>query len=239
MARLREEENDMAARILIVEDDEQFSCLIGEQLREQYKVLFARDGEEALQAVQEHKPDLVLLDVMMPRMDGWEACRLIREVSTVPIVMISCRTSEGDKVRGLELGADDYLTKPLSHMEFMARIGAVLRRGDNRLAEQIVEIDERLTIDHARQEAYVNGEPVHLSAIEYKLLSCLMENANAVCSHRSLLTQVWGWEYTDEADYLKVYVHHLRKKIEDDPRRPRYIHTERGKGYRFEPRQIS
>jgi len=228
----------MAARILIVEDDEQFSSLVEEQLREQYKVSFARDGLEAIQAVQEQQPDLVLLDVMMPRMDGWEALRLIREFSHVPIVIVSCRTSEADKVRGLELGADDYVTKPLSHLEFMARIRAALRRGDSVVAaQQIIEVDERLSIDRARQEAYVYGEPVNLSAIEYKLLSCLLDNARFVCTHRTLLIQVWGWEYVDELDYLKVYIHHLRKKIEDEPQRPRYIHTERGKGYRYDPRQ--
>ena len=228
----------MAARILIVEDDEQFSSLVEEQLREQYKLLFARDGVEALRAVREQKPDLILLDVMMPRMDGWETCRLIREFSRVPIVIVSCRTSEADKVRGLELGADDYMTKPFSPMEFGARIRAALRRGDSRLvAEQTIRIDDRLTIDLARQEAYVHGEPVSLSAIEYKLLSCLLDNARFVCTHRTLLIQVWGWEYVDELDYLKVYIHHLRKKIEDEPQRPRYIHTERGKGYRYDPRQ--
>jgi len=163
---------------------------------------------------------------------------LIREFSHVPIVMVSCRTSEADKVRGLELGADDYVTKPLSHLEFMARIRAALRRGDSVVAaQQIIEVDERLSIDRARQEAYVYGEPVNLSAIEYKLLSCLLDNARFVCTHRTLLIQVWGWEYVDELDYLKVYIHHLRKKIEDEPQRPRYIHTERGKGYRYDPRQ--
>ena len=225
----------MAARILIVEDDQQFSSLVGEQLSEQYDVLFARDGLEAIHAVEEQQPDLVLLDVMMPRMNGWEALRLIRAFSQVPIVMVSCRTSEADKVRGLELGADDYVTKPFGPREFMARIRAALRRGDNPVtAPQIIEVDDRLAIDHARQEAYVHGESVDLSATEYKLLSCLLDNAGFVCTHRTLLVQVWGWEYADQVDYLKVYIHHLRKKIEENPQHPHYIHTERGKGYRFD-----
>ncbi|MFN2289660.1 MAG: response regulator transcription factor [Anaerolineae bacterium] len=225
----------MEARILIVDDDKQFSSLVGEQLSEKYEVLFARDGLEAIHAVQEQRPDLVLLDVMMPRMDGWEALRLIREFSQVPIVMVSCRTSEADKVRGLELGADDYVTKPFGPREFLARIRAALRRGDSPITTpQIVKVGDRLVIDRARQEAYVHGEPVNLSATEYELLSCLLDNAGFVCTHRTLLVQVWGWEYTDQADYLKVYIHHLRKKIEEDPQHPRHIHTERGKGYRFD-----
>jgi two-component system, OmpR family, KDP operon response regulator KdpE len=225
----------MEARILIVDDDKQFSSLVGEQLSEKYEVLFARDGLEAIHAVQEQRPDLVLLDVMMPRMDGWEALRLIREFSQVPIVMVSCRTSEADKVRGLELGADDYVTKPFGPREFLARIRAALRRGDSPITTpQIVKVGDRLVIDRARQEAYVHGEPVNLSATEYELLSCLLDNAGFVCTHRTLLVQVWGWEYTDQADYLKVYIHHLRKKIEEDPQHPRHINTERGKGYRFD-----
>jgi two-component system KDP operon response regulator KdpE len=224
-------------RILIVEDDERFSSLVGEQLSEQYEVLFARDGLEAIHVVEEQQPDLVLLDVMMPRMDGWEALRLIRAFSQVPIVMVSCRTSEADKVRGLELGADDYVTKPFGQREFLARIGAALRRGGSPvMAPRIIHLGEGLTVDHARQDAYVHGEPLHLSATEYKLLSCLLDNAGCVCTHRTLLVQVWGWEYADQADYLKVYIHHLRKKIEQDPQHPRYIHTERGKGYRFDAR---
>ena len=225
----------MAATILIVEDDVQFSYLLGEQLRDEYNVLFASDGFEAIRVVQDKQPDLVLLDIMMPRMDGWEACRQIRKFSDVPIVMVTCRTGEIDKVRGLEMGADDYVTKPISPLEFRARVGAALRRGTTPLASpQVIQVDKRLVIDQRRKEAYVEGEPANLSSIEYKLLTCLLDNAGYTCSHNALLTQIWGWEYTDESDYLRVYVHHLRKKIEEDPQNPRYLLTERGKGYRFE-----
>jgi DNA-binding response OmpR family regulator len=226
----------MKARILAVEDDEQFSYLLGELLQDGgYQVLYARDGVEAVQMVQEHRPDLVLLDVLMPCMDGWETCRRIREISDVPIIMLSCLKSELDKVRGLELGADDYITKPISHMEFMARIRAALRRSSHSLvAKEILEVDERLIVDRARSQVFVDEQAVDLSPIEYKLLDCFLDNAGRILTHQSLLTQVWGWEYADETDYLKVYVHTLRKKIEKDSRNPRYIITERGLGYRFE-----
>lgn len=223
-------------KILIVEDDLEFTSLLAEQLRDHaYEVLTAVDGVEALQQMKRHRPDLVLLDVMMPRMDGWETLRKIREFSSVPVIMVSCRTSEMDKVRGLELGADDYVVKPLSRPEFLARVAAALRRKEVPLISQgIVPFDERLVVDHTRQEAYAHGEPLGLSALEYKLLACLLDNAGHICSQRSLLTQVWGWEYADEPDYVKVYIHHLRQKIEEDPAQPRYIITERGKGYRLE-----
>jgi two-component system, OmpR family, KDP operon response regulator KdpE len=226
----------MMAKILAVEDDEQFSYLLGERLQDGgYQVLYARDGVEAIQMVSDHRPNLVLLDVMMPRMDGWEACRRIREISDVPIIMLSCMKSELDKVRGLELGADDYITKPISHMEFMARIRAALRRGNHSpISKEIVEVDGRLSVDRARGEVLVDDQAVELSPIEFKLLNCFLDNAGRILTHASLLTQVWGWEYADETDYLKVYVHSLRKKIEQDPKRPHYIITERGLGYRFE-----
>jgi two-component system KDP operon response regulator KdpE len=224
------------AKILIVEDDAQMAYLLGQELEaEGYDVLHAEDGVEGLQAVQAQAPALVVLDVMMPRMDGWEACRQIRSLSNVPIIMTSCRISEMDKVRGLELGADDYIGKPIGMLEFKARVRAALRRGSNPvLAEQLVEVDERLTVDRMRREVRVEGEPVDLSTTEYKMLNCFLDNAGRVLSHQSLLTQVWGWEYAHETDYLKVYVHHLRKKLEEDPKRPRYILTERGVGYRFQ-----
>jgi two-component system KDP operon response regulator KdpE len=224
------------ATVLIVEDDETFRYLLSQQLEGQgYEVLGARDGEQGVQIARERHPDLVLLDVLMPGIDGWEVCRRIREFSDVPIMMLTCRGSELDKVRGLELGADDYVTKPVGHMELVARIRALLRRSYlSTLPDQMVKVDGRLAVDRLRGQVYVEGEPVDLSAIEFKLLSCFLDHPNRVLSHRSLLTQVWGWEYDGEVDYLKVYVHHLRKKIEPDPRRPVYIVTERGLGYRFQ-----
>jgi len=223
-------------KILIVEDDEQFSYLLAEQLRDaHYEVLHARNGRKAVELVCDSAPDLVLLDILMPRMDGWETLRQIREVSDVPIIMVSSITNELDKVRALQMGADDYVTKPISRLECMARIEAVLRRASRpTTAGDILRIDDRLTIDRARHEAYVEGQPVNLSPIEYKLLISLVDNAGRITTARRLLNDVWGWEYTDEVSYLKVYIHYLRQKIEPDPSNPVYILTERGKGYLFQ-----
>jgi DNA-binding response OmpR family regulator len=226
----------MEAKILIVEDDEELCYLVGEELRDNgYRILLAGDGVEALQMVRNQQPDLVLLDVLMPRMDGWETCRCIREISDVPIIMLSCRSAELDKVRGLELGADDYVSKPFGHKELKARIQAALRRcSSTPVSEEIVRVDHRLVIDRTRREVFVDGKLVPLSATEYKLLACLLDHAGRVLTHQSLLTQIWGWEYAEETDYLKVYVHHLRRKLEEDAGQPRYILSERGVGYSFQ-----
>jgi DNA-binding response OmpR family regulator len=226
----------LAATILVVEDDKTLAQLLHENLRDEgYEVLLAHDGVQGLQVFEAHGVDLVLLDIMMPRMDGWETCRRIREISDVPIVMLSAREDVLDRVRGLELGADDYVTKPFNSLELLARIRAALRRRSYPLREQsTVHVDGRLTVDRAHREVLVEGHAVELSAIEFKLLACLLDNAGRISTHQSLLTQVWGWEYAEETDYLKVYIHHLRKKIEPDPSRPCYILTERGKGYRFQ-----
>ena len=227
----------MASTVLIIEDDETLSYLLMGLLRaEGYQVLLAADGVEGLRLVQRHHPQVVVLDVMMPRMDGWEACRQIRQISNVPIIILSHRTGELDKVRGLELGADDYLTKPVGRLEFVARVRAAVRRGSQTaLPQQLVHVDDRLAIDRTHNQVVVDGEEVRLTATEFRLLGCLLDNAGRVSTYESLLTQIWGWEYTDEKDYLKVYVHHLRKKLEENPQAPRYILTERGLGYRFQP----
>jgi two-component system KDP operon response regulator KdpE len=223
-------------KILVIEDEEDLCRLLRDRLqKEGYQVLSARDGVEGLRAVHEQQPNLILLDVMLPRMNGWEACRRIREFCDIPIIMLTALGTEPDKVRGLELGADDYVTKPFSLAELVARVRAALRRYRNPLADDsTVRIDDRLLIDRARRLAFVDGQGVELSSTEYRILSCLLDNAGRILTHQSLLTQVWGWEYVEEVDYLKVYIHHLRKKIEKDPRRPNYILTERGLGYRFQ-----
>jgi two-component system KDP operon response regulator KdpE len=226
----------MAAKILVVEDDPVLRSLLREQLtREGYEVSTARDGVEGERLCRERAPDLILLDVLLPRMDGWEACRRIRELSDAPIIILTAMARDVDKVRGLELGADDYVTKPYSQVELVARIRAALRRFNRAaVAESLVQVDDRLAVDWTRRQVTVQGEPLELSATEFKLLAFFLENAGRVLTHQSLLTHVWGWEYTDEVDYLKVYVHHLRKKIEPDPNRPQYIVTERVLGYRFQ-----
>jgi DNA-binding response OmpR family regulator len=203
--------------------------------REGYQVLSAKDGVEGLHVLWEQHPDLILLDIMLPRINGWETCRRIRECSDIPIIMLTALGTEQDKVRGLELGADDYLTKPFSMAELVARVRAALRRHKYPAARnEIVHIDGRLAIDRAQRHVIVDGQWLELSATEYRILGCLLDNAGRIVTHQSLLTQVWGWEYAEEINYVKVYIHHLRKKIEENPRRPSYILTERGLGYRFQ-----
>jgi DNA-binding response OmpR family regulator len=230
------EEMGLKTKILVIEDEEDVVRLLCHRLQQEgYKVLSARDGVEGLQVLKDQHPNLVLLDVMLPRMSGWETCRRIREYSDAPIIMLTALGADGDKVRGLELGADDYVTKPFSLSELIARVRAALRRSNYPYTENLlVRVDERLIIDRARCLAIVDDQRVELSPTEYRILSCFLDNAGRVLTHQSLLTQVWGWEYADETDYLKVYIHHLRKKIERDPRQPSYILTERGLGYRFQ-----
>ena len=225
----------MQAKILVIEDQQDLANLLQLRLQgERYQVLWAGDGVEGLRLLWEYQPDLIILDVMLPRMSGWETCRQIRGYTDTPIIMLTALGAEQDKVRGLELGADDYLTKPFSMAELVARVRAALRRSRYPVAKsEILHIDEHLAIDQARCQVIVDGQPVELSATEYRILRCFLDNAGRVLTHQSLLTQVWGWEYAEETAYLKAYVHKLRKKIERDPRKPAYILTERGLGYRF------
>lgn len=226
----------MTVKILIIEDAEDLVRMLRTRLEhEGYEVVSASDGVQGLEALQTHQPDLVLLDVLMPRMNGWETCWKIRELSDVPIIMLTALNEELSTIRGLELGADDYVTKPFSFMELTARIRAALRRRARPLSgDTMVRIDDYLTVDRSTCKVIAGGEARELSPLEYKVLSCFLDNIGRVLTHQSLLTQVWGWEYADEIDYLKVYVHHLRRKIEPDPKRPVYIVTERGLGYRFQ-----
>lgn len=198
-------------------------------------VISAGTGKEALDVVEHESPDLVLLDVGLPDMDGFKVLEEIRFFSDVPVVMLTARDDTIDKVRGLELGADDYVTKPFNHLELLARIKAVLRRLDmpppKSRAPSFRSGD--LEMDFASQEVRVNGEAVELTPTEYKLLYHLVRNAGHTLTHGTLLAKVWGREYKDEVDYLRVYVRRLRDKLGDDPEKPRYIRTERGLGYRF------
>jgi DNA-binding response OmpR family regulator len=223
-------------KILVIEDEEDLVKLLSTKLaREGYQVLSACDGVEGLRILHEKHPHLVVLDLMLPRMDGWETCSRVREYSDIPIIVLSALKTVDQKCRCLALGADDYVTKPFSPKELVARIGAALRRYGYPSAENpTVEVDDHLVVDRARRRVSTNGQWKELSPIEYRILNCFLENAGRILTHQSLLTQVWGWEYADETDYLKVYIHHLRKKIERDPRKPRYILTERGLGYRFQ-----
>ena len=222
--------------ILVVDDEPRMIKFIRMNLElEGYRVSGATDGFEALKKVREELPDLVLLDVMMPGMDGFETLERIREISNVPVIMLTVRADEEDKVRGLELGADDYVTKPFSPRELSSRIKAVLRRVEAPMPaeREILKIDDDLSIDFNRREVIVRGKRVKLRPTEYRLLYHLVNNAGWVMTHEMLLSKVWGHEYRDDTHLLRLYITYLRQKIEPDPSHPKYIFTERGVGYRF------
>lgn len=203
---------------------------------EGHQVLEAHNGLEALEQIRTKLPDIVLLDVMMPELDGFETLRMLREFSNIPVIMLTAKGDESDRVYGLELGADDYVSKPFGPRELSSRIRAVLRRTDRPSAspaQAILKIDDRLSVDFNRHEVIVNGERIKLRPTEYLLLYHLIENAGWTVPHDQLLAKVWGYEYRDEAHYVRLYVNYLREKIEEDPSNPHYILTERGIGYRF------
>jgi len=222
--------------ILIVDDEARMRRFMQMNLDlEGYRVIEAENGLQAVDRVREDLPDLVVLDVMMPQMDGFEALELIRKTSKVPVIMLTVRSEEDDKIRGLDLGADDYITKPFSPRELASRIKAVLRRTEvNSPAEEgRIYVDQDLQIDLNKRQAIVKGKEVKLRPIEFKLLYHLATNAGWTIPHENLLAKVWGHEYRDETHYLRLYITYLRQKIEEDPSHPKYIMTERGLGYRF------
>ena len=225
-------------KILVVDDEPDVieSVRLGFTLQwREVDILGATTGEAALDAVEEQHPDIVLLDVGLPDIDGFEVLRQIRAFSDVPVVMLTARDDSMDKVKGLELGADDYVTKPFNHLELMARVKAVLRRLEMPAPASRAPSfrSGELEVDFARQEARLRGDRLDLTPTEYKLLYHLVRNAGHVLQHGTLLAKVWGREYVDEVDYIRVYIRRLRDKLGDDPDRPRYIRTERGLGYRF------
>jgi DNA-binding response OmpR family regulator len=225
-----------ARLILVVDDEARMRRFMHMNLDlEGYRVIEAENGLEALTRVREDLPDLVLLDVMMPEMDGFETLRLIRETSSVPVIMLTVKSEEEDRVRGLELGADDYVTKPFSPRELASRIKAVLRRAEmpTPAGPAVINIDDRLQIDFNRRQVIVDGKEIKLRPTEYRLLYHLVNNAGWTLPHETLLAKVWGHEYRDETHYLRLYITYLRQKIEEDPAHPQYILTERGLGYRF------
>lgn len=223
-------------RILVVDDEERMVRFIRLNLEHDgFRVTEAFNGTQAINRVRSSLPDLVLLDVMMPDIDGFEVLRIIREVSTVPVIMLTAKGEEDDRVRGLELGADDYITKPFSPRELASRVRAVLRRTETTGGKThgLIEVDDRLKLDFDRREVWVDGNLVKLRPTEYRLLYHLVQNAGWVISHDQLLAKVWGYEYRDEPHYVRLYINYLRKKLEEDPSNPKYILTERGVGYRF------
>jgi len=223
---------------MLVDDEESIQKLLTYPLqREGYRVVQARDGEEALKRFAEQPVDLVVLDVMLPRVDGLEVCRRLRTGSAVPIIMLTARDDEVDKVLGLELGADDYITKPFSIREFRSRIRAVLRRA-TLVAERREQSDgaimaDGLAIDPAKRTVTVAGEPVQLTYVEFEVLHTLALHPGRVYTRQALLEAVWGDSAYREPRTIDVHIRHLREKIEPDPREPVYIFTVRGVGYRF------
>jgi len=222
--------------ILVVDDEERMVRFIRLNLEHDgFRVDEAYNGTEAINQVRSNLPDLVLLDIMLPDVDGFEVLRIIREVSSVPVIMLTAKGEEDDRVRGLELGADDYVTKPFSPRELVSRVRAVLRRTESSgvSTHGLIEVDDRLKLDFDRREIWVDGELVKLRPTEYRLLYHLVQNAGWVITHDQLLSRVWGYEYRDEPHYVRLYINYLRKKLEQDPANPEYIQTERGVGYRF------
>ncbi|MGC9333296.1 MAG: response regulator transcription factor [Anaerolineae bacterium] len=222
------------ATILVVDDEPHVLKLIKANLESSgYKVLLAKDGEQAVTMVEEEMPDLVILDLMLPKMDGYAVCRRIRGFSAVPVIMLTARSAQVDLVHGFEVGADDYLTKPFSVTELLVRVQAVLRR--TKWPEEIVSRRGfkagPIEIDFAQHHVTVEGETVKLTPTEYRLLSYLASNPNRVVLHRELLRAVWGPEYGEETEYLRVYMRYLRQKLEPEPSNPRYLLTQPGAGY--------
>jgi two-component system KDP operon response regulator KdpE len=221
--------------ILVVDDDHGLRELIRINLEhEGYGVLQAANGVQCVSSVREQRPDMVILDVMMPEMDGLEACGKVREFSQVPILMLTAKVQSEDVITGLDKGADDYLLKPFNMDELSARIRALLRRVPPAY-RPLHAGDGQIQIDQQKREVRVRNEPVDLTPTEYHLLLILTENAGKVVEHETLLRAVWGQEYTRDNDYLKVYIWHLRRKIEVDPRNPKLLLTEWGVGYRLVP----
>ena len=227
--------------VLVVDDDRTLRRLCESTLKSEYRVLLAGDGEEALRLLYQHRPELILLDISMPVMDGWETCRRIRQLCDTPVIMLTAMDGEDDVVRGLDSGADDYVTKPFHPAQLRARIRAVLRR-ERRTSSaggsgpDVLSFDEgQLVVDRVRRLAVVRGREVELTTTEYKVLELLASHAGQVLSHNQILERVWGPEYKGESDYVKTYVAHLRRKIEESPSAPVYLHARRGMGYYLDP----
>ena len=223
-------------RVLVIEDEESIGSALEYQLsREGYDVTWADDGGKGLEAFETAGADLVLLDLMLPTMSGEEVCRRIRKSSTVPIIMLTAKGDEVDRVVGLELGADDYVTKPFSTRELMARVKAVLRRGRAPEADTDVLDGGDIRLDVDRMEVSVRGKPIHLTRKEFEVLELLMRNSGRVLQRETLMDHVWGSDYFGDTRTLDVHIKRLRAKCEEDPHRPAHLLTVRGIGYKFVP----
>ena len=226
-------------KILVVDDEPDVIKVIAMSFRMQqpaWEVVSAEDGPEALDLLEQERPDVVLLDIGLPDMNGFEVLKSMRLFSDVPVVMLTVRDDELSKVQGLELGADDYVTKPFSHLELLARVRAVLRRAQSLpLTHEQPFVSGDIQVDFVRRAVTVRGQAVPVTGTEYRLLYHLVRNAGRIMTHEALLARVWGREYTDEISYLKSYISRLRNKLEKVPHQPEYILTEYGVGYWFRP----
>jgi len=226
----------MVAKILVIDDDVEFLELTRTWLQNAgYEVLTAQDGTEGLRRFYSGRPHLVLLDAAMPRMDGWEVCRRIRDMSDVSMIMVTVNGQKADLLRGFGLGLDDYIVKPVDLRELVARVRAVLRRADAVMQEDGTTTvqDGEIEVHWKSHQVYVRGKRVKLSPTEFKLLSCLIKNLGWIVPHEQLLEKAWGPNYVGDKSFVKLYIRYLRQKIEKDPENPRLILTERGVGYRF------
>ncbi len=232
----------MSNKILVVDDEQSIMNIIAFNLKKEgYEVVTAEDGEMAITIFDTEKPDLILLDIMMPKIDGYGVCKRIRDKSDVPIIMLTARADEVDKVLGLEIGADDYVTKPFSNRELMARVKANLRRKPSvKQNEEQPNIDSNntfvygdLTINFDRYEVFKRNEPINLTIREFELLKFLALKKNQIFTREALLSQVWGYEYFGDVRAVDVTIRRLREKIEDDASKPKFILTKRGIGYYF------
>lgn len=223
-------------RILVVDDEQRMARFIRLNLEHDgFRVTEAYDGTQAMDRLRTAMPDLILLDVMLPDFDGFEVLKMVRSLSPVPVIMVTAKSEEDERIRGLELGADDYVTKPFSPRELVSRVKAVLRRTEmtSDSTHGLIEVDSHLKLDFDRHEVWLDGKLINLRPTEYRLLYYLVQNAGWVVSHDQILTNVWGYEYRDQPHYVRLYINYLRQKIENDPANPKYILTERGLGYRF------
>ncbi len=226
------------AAVLVIDDDRTLVQLVSNALeKDGYHALAAYDGPEGLRQMYQSQPDLIILDINMPTMDGWTVCQRMREVSNIPILMLTARDDPEEIVMGLDMGADDYIVKPFEIGELMARVRSNLRRAASEptlFKQNVLYSDNHISINLEEHRVTVEGEPIRLTPTEFNLLALLVDSSPRIVPYRELLEQVWGFEYIDDIDYLRVYIWHLRRKLEPDAKAPTYIINELGVGYRFE-----